>query len=696
MPLGDGQPTTPPLAGFVLALLRALAKDSQYGSDHPQAAQAAVGAWEALGEASGRRHAVTVRQVGSAAAAAFEIRRHPEAARDLASLLPRTNRDRLLDQLRDAFAGAGIRRLTILPACPREALALGLATLGECTRGGAGDASDHVQVRLLDRGVHQVLALGAPTLGMTRSLPRDVAEHLEILRAVVNRLAVPDEGERPMAPHALAEVGAALVGLLPETEDVRQLLVSLDLAVEAVEPDRKRRVLDALVRGLARPRAGDLLARCEEVVERHGGPSLLGTARDERGAPLMGYFIAAQALRRRLEAPTTRRRPRPSPSRSVRREAGPPPLHPRVDEWLAQYEAIGPSLLRRLERPGDDEQVVGAATILGHVGARLVADRRYAQVQPILRALKAAERAAVGRSGPVREALEEAVHRVIHPSRTARLVADYPKADVVTRDALFELLAAQGRAAIPALVRSMVERPGDPNTLREMAALVEDVGADAGPALVTALEAHGSRWGRVLPLVRLLGAIRYRRGEPLLAGLTGHAEAQVRLEALFALFHMLGSDAEHHLLRALDDAHPEVRQRAIALLALDGCTAPRYLRTLQDLLTRAGDAGGDGLVVSAVHALARLGNVRFPDGADAETLLSAMLEGSVGSGLLRFVSGPRGPRISRSAGTLGAVCEALATLGGDRARDALGHASRVAPPAVQDRARAALARLSGP
>jgi HEAT repeat protein len=372
----------------------------------------------------------------------------------------------------------------------------------------------------------------------------------------------------------------------------------------------------------------------------------------------------------------------------------PPPLDPRVQQWMASFDTLGPPLMARVRDAASDKHYDGAITILAQVGAAFLEAGDYPAVIPILRLFKAQEREAASWPRARALSLAAALGLVLHRSRARAVVQALPDADLAHRDAAFELLCAFGPIVVPALAAQLLDTRAPNSVRKEIFAIIEGIGQPAGRALIATIARNARRWNRVLPLIRLVGAIGYREAEPVLADFLKHPEPALRSDTLLSLHGALGRESEPYLVEALDDGHTDVRQRAVSLLAVLGSDDPRFLGTIEALLLDALGAveSGEALVIAAVHAVQNLGNVTLPGGSAADELLSNLLRGTSG-GVVTRVRGK--PRPVQSTAVLVAACETLAVLGGDRALSALGHASRSAGPVLRQAATRALERLGG-
>ena len=392
---------------------------------------------------------------------------------------------------------------------------------------------------------------------------------------------------------------------------------------------------------------------------------------------------------RRTATGVARLAPSPSAAATARRR---PTLDPRVDQWVREFDELCPLLIERARNPPSTKHYEGALKILSHAASVMIERGQYPDVIAVLRLIKLQERQAPMWPHDKRAALTAAKQLVLDEDRVDELVERYPAAALHAREALYEILSAYGRRVVPGMARLLVDRAGDVSIRKEILAVVEGIGLTAGPALVEAVTAYRRRWNRVLPLIRLVGAVRYRQAEPVIADFLKHPKPSVRADTIISLYNMLGRDAQSYLLDALTDPHPDVRQKAIALLAVSGCKEAPFIALLGELLT--GDAVDDGLreglVIGAVLALQDLGNIELSDAGEAELVLATLLRESVSGGMFSLVN--RSQK-SRSTGLLSAICETLGAIGGRRARQVLQQAMKSGAPVIKESALLALERV---
>lgn len=877
------------LSDALTSLMRALVHLQKFGPTHPMVPSSLDQAHTLLFPAGGVGWPVSFRRSPSAATSAFELVVHPSLLIDISSQLPLGGRDRMMALFDTLFDGARIEILAILPGCPFQGFRNAFIGLWALATSGRAQRYDDALRMLLGSGALHVLPCGVAPTVPGRVLTPAVARWLGAMRTV---FASVSDGTYAGSLDFAAVAETICRGVMQMTDDLRDvglLLTSVDLLLDGQDPAWGPRVLAELAAAVPAAAVEPIASVCDNVVAQHGGASALGARLDNRGTPLVNYWLAARALRSRTlgaaapsalsdsfdeaatreppdgmdmvdpfategtdaidsisrrimlgsarvgatassaiagmsdevdlrpdamvielddidaiemiemidepvveslelasssSPPVSRRAswpsvsvsateapqpappsyaaavaaPAPSPGAALARSAGfeladdpvpanappgpanvppvqptpaapaapvvsrrppeasarrtvqspppstvsppatvpgvepPPPLDDRVHEWMASFQTLGPHLMERVRHPASDKHYDGAITILTQVGSAFLEAGNYPAAIPILRLFKAQEREAASWPRERALSLAAALGLLLHRARARAVVQALPEADLAHRDAAFELLCAYGPIVVPALAAQLLDTRA-PNAVRkEIFAIIEGIGQPAGRALVATVARNARRWNRVLPLIRLLGAIGYREAEPVLADFLKHPEPALRADTLLSLYGALGRESEPYLVEALDDGHTEVRQRAVSLLAVLRSEDPRFLGTLEALLIDALGAveAGEALVIAAVHAIQSVGNITLPGGDEADAMLANLLRGTTASVVTRV----RGkPRPAQSTAVLVAACETLGVLGGDRALASLGHASRSAGPVLRQAATRALERL---
>jgi hypothetical protein len=373
---------------------------------------------------------------------------------------------------------------------------------------------------------------------------------------------------------------------------------------------------------------------------------------------------------------------------------GPRPLDPRIAQWLESYSQHGEQLMGRAQDLTDARKHVGAIKLLSHVAGWFLDQGRFAEALPLCRLLKGQQTQAATWPEAPKRALADALDLVFPPDGAGPLVLAAADANPADRGVLCELIACFELHAVPALLALMLARRLSGTLRREMTALIELCGADAGPLVVEEIERHGGRWSRIVGLVGLLGPLGYQPAQRPLFEILRHPQPKMREEAALALYKLLDEKASRYLMGVLDDADTAVCQRGVALLAAGGCREAGLLSLLQDLvgLDGADDAREEDLILTAILAIEDLGNLELQNGLDAERTLVDALRHALGGGYLGLSPGRGG----RSIAVQAALCRTLGAIGGPRALPVLEQAARQGPPELRQAAARAVGRLKSP
>lgn len=358
----------------------------------------------------------------------------------------------------------------------------------------------------------------------------------------------------------------------------------------------------------------------------------------------------------------------------------------RVEQDAATYLRLEQRMLARLDREPSAERyqlLLGflesiftellaradpspTLTIIDHISEHRIADPPFAE-RPILAAAW--------------------LERIIYSSLAQDLVRELSHADKLKRESLLELCRRLGDETVPILFRALsgCENAPTRNAITEV--LVQLKYASRAFLRRELLEPDLSTQ-YLLELLRLLGRIGGHDCAALLESALGHADAEVRIEALGAASMLDPGHGEGTTLTALSDAEPKVREAALKILFDRGSTAPGLLAFCGRIL-REPDESDEGMARLICSRLAAYdqGERR---GASVALLLGAL--GDVGkasdgwwSSLKRSVTTESGCVPVKVA-----ACQALGRLRAAEAREPLERASQHANPALKRAAQHAL------
>ncbi len=159
-------------------------------------------------------------------------------------------------------------------------------------------------------------------------------------------------------------------------------------------------------------------------------------------------------------------------------------------------------------------------------------------------------------------------------------------------------------------------------------AILQQIGADAVPAVLEELRSHRHPWFTVRNLIAILGHARVRTGLSVLRQFMRHPHPKVREEVVQTLALVLGDEAEKALIAFLDDDNPVVVRKAIHHLGAIRSTAPAFLRRVHDairLRSRAEEEPDASIQTACLTALAQYEYQLMPETPDIEgTLIEAV------------------------------------------------------------------------
>jgi HEAT repeat protein len=276
----------------------------------------------------------------------------------------------------------------------------------------------------------------------------------------------------------------------------------------------------------------------------------------------------------------------------------------------------------------------------------------------------------------------------------ATLVGSLPGVDKEKRERLAAIIYAAGKSAVGPIL-DLLATVEDRNLRRLLCEILSRMGEAAAPLLLARARDQDSAWHLTRNLVMVLGDIKSPLLKDDLAWALAHPHPRVREEALVYAAKVIGADAEALMVRGLADPDPQVRRRAVRVLArLPALGDAAVLGLLE--LTAARPASEPGpeeerTVAAAAEVIAKLGPRALPDGRTLEGVLAEALEGEAGRGLLGRLSGAKSLRTAKMKA---ALLEALGKVGGPESKKLVAGFIKDKDALVKQSAQAALTRLS--
>ena len=145
-----------------------------------------------------------------------------------------------------------------------------------------------------------------------------------------------------------------------------------------------------------------------------------------------------------------------------------------------------------------------------------------------------------------------------------------------------------------------------------------------------------------------------------------HSHPSVREETLEAITKLSPQSAESYLLKALDDADPQVRERAIACLGRLKSQSDKVLRIYMDILEGKVALANEALQVQVYRALGQLTGLDEKKRHGVEEALLRNLEGAFGKNWRTWLGLTPPLSAALSDAKKVAICEAVGALGRSR------------------------------
>lgn len=275
-------------------------------------------------------------------------------------------------------------------------------------------------------------------------------------------------------------------------------------------------------------------------------------------------------------------------------------------------------------------------------------------------------------AGP-RSEIERAVRAIVGPPVIRALMTLGPAARKEEWEAARTLLALAADVSAPVLLDALAAEE-DPGRRREIATLLQAIGAGAVPEALRRLE--GASASAVRTLLPLVAAARDPAAVPVLLGLLRRDDQKLRRDALRALLAIDSADVRRALPGLLEDSDEEIVQAAASHLGVSGSP-----ETVRELLRAFGGGRFAGRRAEQLQrAIFVLGRMR-----------AAEAVAPLGELLLRRTWINR--RLQEELGA--AAAQALARIGGAEAREALERGAARATEKVAAACRRLLARWAG-
>jgi len=245
--------------------------------------------------------------------------------------------------------------------------------------------------------------------------------------------------------------------------------------------------------------------------------------------------------------------------------------------------------------------------------------------------------------------------------------------------------------AVPYLVE-ILARAEDVSQRGAAMRVLQKIGEPAVPALVEELKAHRLPWYTVRNVIALLTQIGSKEAIAAIAPYRKHPNPKVREECVVALATLLGEASEKPLLEFLGDQDKAVRRRAIYHLSALRSTNAKFLKTILDTIrirTRHEEEPDIPAQIACLEALEHYEYHMLPEAIDFEGALLDIVKPKRWKLLLPGRFGIRRKPVE----VVEKAVRALGAMGTGKALPALGDLLGHKDPRIQEAAREAMDRI---
>jgi hypothetical protein len=359
------------------------------------------------------------------------------------------------------------------------------------------------------------------------------------------------------------------------------------------------------------------------------------------------------------------------------------------DRGLIELERLPVPLKDQILLERDAERFVAArSAVLARLDATTSADAYRIRVGGLLRlvpellrrdrvedavGLATVVRGHAALGGPRAEVAAEALGRLASGEVAAALKERFLHGRKEDRAAVATLCQSVGDETRPLLLQ-IVREAADAWTRKNAAEVLLHMGTHATGMLVAELHQGWLSAEIRAELLMVLGECRSSTPSlrSALHHFAGDADPRVREEAIWALCRLRGAAEQPLFLHMLDDPDPEVVARALRCLRAARCGGA--IDKAVELLAQMEDAPEMHPLEEQLYAvLPDLAAAARARGGAVEELLIRKLHGARSQGLWSALHRPRHPLTEEA---FQGICSALAVVGTERAREALGELSR--------------------
>lgn len=319
--------------------------------------------------------------------------------------------------------------------------------------------------------------------------------------------------------------------------------------------------------------------------------------------------------------------------------------------------------LKKLEQIQDTQEYVQFAKSLKNIMPELIRRNRYTEILQILEQIDRHSNEKKQRSRYAVQILDEIEKGDILRALKARFVTGQKE----TCLSIAPIFVKLGKRSIPHLLYFFKER-NEPFVLKCAFEKLLEIDPSHINLILDELNNGGIGTESAIRIIRTYGEIGCNEWiQPLASALQsylGHENPQVREEALWAYYRVMGAKGESLYLSLLSDTDIAVQKKAIQCLGKmkSEVALERFFKFLKALEDDPPEKSRQ-IVPALLGALACYGNIERPGEGSLEDFLLETLERQVSLGPLKFL---KKKKSVLSEGAVVAICETLGKIGTDK------------------------------
>jgi HEAT repeat protein len=688
-----------PLAEFTLDLAKAMLRTGYYAPDHPQAQLSRAGLYEEFCRVLEDRAGLTYLVGMDRDHRTLMIDGYDPDPLMLDTIMISGMAELFTPKLLDFFNRRHLLSFSLLVGIEAEEFNAFIVLMSEPPRAGRADEErDRVTQAFVDQHIVHVSTLfEADVLGRERRLPWRVERALSRLGRDLSMLPLYKKASPEKLQQIKIQIIDEVIRPLRTPQLLADLLVNCDILAKDIAVLEEAQVEREIIAQIPPERlvstTGQLIESLQQLTE----------TQDEESSELANRhrLIIRDILNQLGEAEV---------------EVAGELLEAVVKQNVFARGELPESLQRMLKRQlvvreflaNSDDYLRGMAHFpAGEFGKRLNAIARVVFPELVRRGGHWAEAAGIFealRSGGHETEAGETVQALLHAFGRFLAVDEEVRQllnalsdellDKEARDAVVALLSISGEAAVEGLQETYAAS----TSVSVRASAFEVMKGIGTPALVPFLKALPNiepEWSAIHHVLAALDG----QSDPALADsikpFLRHENARVRQAALTRVFELLGPDSETSLIRALHDSDAVTRRAAVTCLGGLHSQNPEvlafYAGILQPESVADDETEDEEVVVEVCRSLTGVGEAAFPDGSSAEQVLLAAVHQE---GRKKRISGMfQKPPLYHGERVRVAICEALGTVGTERAIETLQELASSEADTIAEAARAAVEQI---